>query len=55
MNATCNSCKKRITNQSGAVKFACPACGNYDIVRCPHCRTAGVKYSCTGCNFEGPN
>jgi predicted RNA-binding Zn-ribbon protein involved in translation (DUF1610 family) len=55
MQATCNSCKKRITNQAGTVTFTCPGCGGYELVRCPHCRVTGVRYTCPGCNFEGPN
>jgi len=51
----CSSCKKRITNISGSVKFKCPACGKTEIVRCKHCREIVAKYVCPECKFEGPN
>jgi len=34
----CSSCKKKITNDVGAVIFKCPKCGKTDIIRCRHCR-----------------
>ena len=52
---TCTSCKKRITNDTGVVKFQCPNCGKYEIVRCQSCRKNASKYKCTGCDFVGPN
>ena len=50
----CTSCKKRITNDPGTVKFKCPECGT-EIVRCSHCREVAAKYKCPKCGFEGPN
>lgn len=55
MADTCNSCKQRIVNTKGSVKFTCPNCKKQDIVRCAHCREAGLKYHCPECDFEGPN
>jgi len=51
----CSSCKKRITNESGSVRFKCPKCGKAEIVRCKHCRETVVKYKCPECGFVGPN
>lgn len=50
----CTSCKERVTNKS-VVRFMCPKCGNYEIIRCPHCRSIVAKYKCPECGFEGPN
>jgi predicted RNA-binding Zn-ribbon protein involved in translation (DUF1610 family) len=52
---TCLSCKKQVTNEAGSVKFMCPNCGKYEIVRCNHCRKIAAKYKCPECGFEGPN
>ncbi|MEM4282428.1 MAG: zinc finger domain-containing protein [Candidatus Woesearchaeota archaeon] len=54
MALTCVSCKSPIVNQTGSVRFLCPACGKYEIIRCRHCRVLGAKYGCV-CGFEGPN
>ena len=51
----CMSCKKQVTNETGSVKFMCPNCGKYEIVRCNHCRKIAAKYKCPECGFEGPN
>lgn len=51
----CNSCHKEILNEKGSVSFKCPNCGAVEIVRCSHCREIGVRYRCSGCEFEGPN
>ncbi|MBS3125928.1 DUF1610 domain-containing protein [Candidatus Woesearchaeota archaeon] len=51
----CTSCKKQITNTQGAVRFLCPNCSKVEIVRCRHCREIAARYTCTGCNFSGPN
>lgn len=51
----CISCKKRITNDAGAVNFPCPNCGEEEIIRCSGCRKLAVRYKCTKCEFEGPN
>lgn len=52
---TCNSCKKRITNVTGTVRFMCPNCGKSELVRCKQCREKAIKYECASCNFTGPN
>jgi hypothetical protein len=51
----CISCKKRITNEQGSVRFPCPKCGKYEIIRCKHCREIVSKYHCPACDFTGPN
>ena len=51
----CLSCKKRVANNPGVVKFMCPGCGKYEIVRCKSCRQNAAKYKCPNCNFIGPN
>ena len=51
----CISCNKEITNDKGAVRFLCPNCGKYEIVRCGKCRKISAKYVCPNCGFEGPN
>ena len=52
---TCTACKVRITNMLGAVTFPCPKCKKVEIIRCPHCRKTGIKYTCPACGFIGPN
>jgi len=51
----CISCKKPLTNDIGSVKFTCPNCGKFEIVRCRNCREIVSKYTCPNCGFEGPN
>lgn len=51
----CISTKKSITNDGGAVKFLCPNCGKYTIIRSQHARKIAAKYICPECSFEGPN
>jgi len=51
----CISCSKRITNVVGSVKFKCPKCSKFEIIRCAHCRKIVAKYKCPECSFEGPN
>jgi Zn-ribbon RNA-binding protein len=51
----CISCKKDITNDNGSVKFMCPGCGKYEIIRCTKCRQIVAKYTCPECGFIGPN
>jgi len=52
---TCSSCKAILTNQSGSTKFQCPSCGKTTIIRCKHCREIAAKYTCSECQFSGPN
>jgi predicted RNA-binding Zn-ribbon protein involved in translation (DUF1610 family) len=51
----CTSCKKELTNESGVVRFICPNCGKFEIIRCKDCRNLGIKYECPECGFTGPN
>ncbi|MBT4540911.1 RNA-binding protein [Candidatus Woesearchaeota archaeon] len=51
----CNSCNKSITNDGGSVRFKCPSCSKYELVRCKACRVNIVRYKCAECGFEGPN
>ncbi|MBN2142832.1 DUF1610 domain-containing protein [Candidatus Woesearchaeota archaeon] len=51
----CTSCNTSVVNESGAVKFKCPGCGKYEIIRCANCRKIVTKYKCPSCGFEGPN
>ncbi len=51
----CISCKKEISNSQGTVKFLCPNCSKYEIIRCQHCREIATKYKCPECGFYGPN
>lgn len=51
----CSSCKEQIANDVGSVKFMCPNCGKFQIIRCRHCRKIAARYKCHECGFEGPN
>ncbi|MBU0469903.1 MAG: RNA-binding protein [Nanoarchaeota archaeon] len=51
----CSSTKKRIDNDSGAVKFLCPNCSKHEIVRSTFARQNAIKYVCPACEFTGPN
>ncbi|MBT5021661.1 RNA-binding protein [Candidatus Woesearchaeota archaeon] len=51
----CSSCKRRVSNMPGTVKFACPNCGDSEITRCTQCRKIVAKYTCPKCGFVGPN
>ncbi|MBU1201401.1 MAG: RNA-binding protein [Nanoarchaeota archaeon] len=55
MTEYCISCKKSITNESGAAKFKCPNCSEYEVIRCKNCRQIVAKYTCPKCGFTGPN
>ncbi len=50
----CISCHKDVTNDKGVVRFMCPKCGKYEIIRCSTCRKNGTPYKCPNCGFEGP-
>jgi len=52
---SCISCKISIANNRGSVIFTCPKCGEYEIIRCQHCRAIAAKFKCPNCSFEGPN
>jgi len=51
----CQATKQRITNESGSVRFKCPQCGKYEIIRSLRARQIAAKYTCPECGFEGPN
>ena len=51
----CSSCNVNTANDAGAVRFLCPNCGKYEIIRCSPCRKNVTKYKCPECQFEGPN
>ncbi len=51
----CISCKKSIANDIGNVKFKCPNCGKYEVIRCKECRQTVSNYECPECGFVGPN
>ena len=51
----CISCNTSTVNEKGAVKFMCPSCGQYQIIRCENCRKIVTKYKCPNCGFVGPN
>ena len=55
IGSNCSSCKTRITNLIGSVRFMCPNCDKEEIIRCNHCRKITAKYICSSCNFSGPN
>ena len=51
----CSVTKKPVYNDRGSVKFLCPECGQYEIVRSKDARVNAMKYTCANCNFTGPN
>ena len=51
----CTATGVRIANDSGSVRFPCPGCGKYEIIRSSKARKTVVKYKCPLCGFEGPN
>ena len=51
----CGTTKQDIANDQGNVRFLCPKCGDYEIVRSRHAREIVAKYVCPKCGFEGPN
>jgi len=51
----CVSCNVETTNKAGTARFPCPECGGGEIIRCLHCREIAAKYTCSKCNFTGPN
>lgn len=55
MSNTCTTTNKRIANDPGSVRFKCPNCGKYEIVRSTQSRKLAVKYTCPECGFSGPN
>jgi predicted RNA-binding Zn-ribbon protein involved in translation (DUF1610 family) len=54
-NNKCLATNRSVANDTGSVKFNCPKCGKYEIVRSSMARKNVVKYKCPSCGFEGPN
>lgn len=53
--ANCSSCQNQISpDDLGVVKFNCPHCGEFPVVRCSKCRNLGNTYRCYNCGFIGP-
>ncbi|MFX0092377.1 MAG: zinc finger domain-containing protein [Candidatus Hodarchaeota archaeon] len=51
----CTSTNKAISpSDHGAVRFSCPNCAGFKIIRSSQARRFGIKYSCPNCGFEGP-
>lgn len=51
----CSSSKKPINpDDHGAVRFMCPSCGNFEILRSSQSRKLGNAYICHNCGFNGP-
>ncbi len=50
----CTTCKENVIADEGWVKFLCPNCGEFLIVRCSKCRRLANPYRCEKCGFEGP-
>jgi len=48
----CNSCGIPLVNR-GSTAFPCPNCDS-SLGRCPRCRSNGVLYHCSGCDYIGP-
>lgn len=55
MTDVSTSSNKRIANDSGSVKFTCPNCGKFEIIRGLQERKKATKYTCPECGFTGPN
>jgi predicted RNA-binding Zn-ribbon protein involved in translation (DUF1610 family) len=51
----CSSSKKPVSpDDVGTVRFLCPNCGNFTIVRSSQSRSLGNPYLCHNCGFKGP-
>jgi hypothetical protein len=51
----CSCCQSQISpDDLGVVKFNCPNCNEFPIVRCSKCRNLGNLFRCHNCNFTGP-
>ncbi|MBI2545403.1 MAG: DUF1610 domain-containing protein [Candidatus Aenigmarchaeota archaeon] len=50
----CTTCNTNVLARKNFVRFKCPKCGEVEIIRCSTCKNLGIKYTCSGCNFEGP-
>lgn len=50
----CGTCRIRLIGQENFVKFPCPSCGEFTVVRCSRCKRLSNRYTCPKCGFEGP-
>ena len=50
----CTTCNVDVLTKENFVKFACPNCGEVEIVRCFTCKNLSNKYICKSCQFTGP-
>jgi len=50
----CISCGTDVRAKENWVKFECPNCGEYEILRCSTCKALSNPYKCPKCGFEGP-
>jgi hypothetical protein len=54
MEVRCTTCGINVIGEEGWVKFFCPECGEFLIVRCSRCKRLSNSYKCEKCGFEGP-
>jgi predicted RNA-binding Zn-ribbon protein involved in translation (DUF1610 family) len=40
---------------AGTVRFLCPQCNEFEIIRIPQARKMAAPYACPKCGFTGPN
>ena len=50
----CNRCGEDFENFFNGYNW-CPNCGKVEIIRCKKCRVESIPYTCSECDFEGPN
>ncbi|MBD3261922.1 MAG: RNA-binding protein [Candidatus Altiarchaeales archaeon] len=48
----CSSCG--VEAFKAYVSFKCPACNEFEVVRCKDCRRQSAQYVCALCGFQGP-
>jgi hypothetical protein len=49
----CTSCNVDVLARPNYVRFPCPSCGKFEIVRCSRCKSLSIPYKCK-CGFVGP-
>ncbi|MBU3904655.1 MAG: DUF1610 domain-containing protein [Nanoarchaeota archaeon] len=54
MTLKCITCGVNLVGQDKFVKFACPSCGETEIIRCKQCKMNSNEYVCKKCKFIGP-
>ncbi|MHA1990442.1 MAG: zinc finger domain-containing protein [Candidatus Hodarchaeales archaeon] len=51
----CSCCQTQIVPEDvGTVRFDCPECNQFLIIRCGRCRNLGNQFKCHNCGFSGP-